>query len=61
MGPAQVRVRVAAIGVNYLDVQERTGAYPRAVPYVPGDEGSGTIVELGPGVRRWRVGERVCW
>jgi NADPH2:quinone reductase len=56
----QVRVAVKAIGVNYLDVQERTGAYPRALPYVPGDEGSGTIVEVGPGTD-WAIGERVCW
>ncbi len=56
----QVRVAVKAIGVNYLDVQERTGAYPRALPYVPGDEGSGTIVEVGAGVDRL-IGERVCW
>jgi NADPH2:quinone reductase len=56
----QVRVAVKAIGVNYLDVQERTGAYPRALPYVPGDEGSGTIVEVGPGADRSQ-GDRVCW
>ncbi|GAB2576794.1 quinone oxidoreductase family protein [Kribbella endophytica] len=56
----QVRVAVKAIGVNYLDVQERTGAYPRALPYIPGDEGSGTIVEVGPGADR-SIGERVCW
>jgi NADPH2:quinone reductase len=56
----QVRVAVKAIGVNYLDVQERTGAYPRALPYVPGDEGSGTIVEVGPGTDG-AIGERVCW
>ncbi|WP_238161416.1 quinone oxidoreductase family protein [Kribbella antibiotica] len=61
VGPDEVRVQVAAIGVNYLDVQERTGAYPRAVPYVPGDEGSGVIVEIGASVRRWQPGERVCW
>ncbi|GAA1507966.1 zinc-binding dehydrogenase [Kribbella lupini] len=56
----QVRVAVKAIGVNYLDVQECTGAYPRALPYIPGDEGSGTIIEVGPGVDR-SIGERVCW
>ncbi|GAB3829767.1 quinone oxidoreductase family protein [Kribbella italica] len=56
----QVRVAVKAIGVNYLDIQERTGAYPRSLPYVPGDEGSGTIIEVGQGVDRL-PGERVCW
>jgi NADPH2:quinone reductase len=61
LGDGQVRVRTAAIGVNYLDVQERTGAYQRAVPYVPGDEGSGTIVAVGAEVSGWRPGQRVCW
>ncbi|ADB31343.1 Alcohol dehydrogenase zinc-binding domain protein [Kribbella flavida DSM 17836] len=59
--PHEVRVRVAAIGVNYLDVQERTGAYPRKTPYVPGDEGSGTIVDVGAHVTGWVPGHRVCW
>jgi NADPH2:quinone reductase len=60
LADGQLRVAVSAIGVNYLDVQERTGAYPRNLPYVPGDEGSGTIIEVGPGVDR-SIGERVCW
>lgn len=57
----EVRIQVAAIGVNYLDIQERTGAYPRDFPYIPGDEGSGTITELGPDVEQLHVGQRVCW
>jgi NADPH2:quinone reductase len=56
----EVRIAVSAIGVNYLDIQERTGAYLRAYPYVPGGEGSGRIVEVGHGVEV-SLGERVCW
>lgn len=57
----QVRIKVVAIGVNYLDIQERTGAYPREFPYVPGGEGSGTITEVAPDVSGVRPGQRVCW
>jgi NADPH2:quinone reductase len=56
----EVRIAVSAIGVNYLDIQERTGAYLRAYPYVPGGEGSGRIVEVGHGVEV-SLGQRVCW
>ncbi|TDU87674.1 NADPH2:quinone reductase [Kribbella voronezhensis] len=57
----EVRIKVAAIGVNYLDIQERTGVYPREFPYVPGGEGSGIITELAGDVDGLRVGQRVCW
>ncbi len=57
----EVRISVVAIGVNYLDIQERTGAYPREFPYVPGGEGSGTIIEVAPDVPGVQLGQRVCW
>ncbi|WP_112245924.1 quinone oxidoreductase family protein [Kribbella monticola] len=57
----EVRIEVAAIGVNYLDVQERIGLYPREFPYVPGGEGSGTVTEIADDVTGLRVGQRVCW
>lgn len=57
----QVRIEAVAIGVNYLDIQERTGAYPREFPYVPGGEGSGMITEVAPDVVELRPGQRVCW
>ncbi|MEU4392909.1 quinone oxidoreductase [Kribbella sp. NPDC023855] len=57
----EVRIEVAAIGVNYLDIQERTGVYPREFPYVPGGEGSGRITEVAPDVTELRIGQRVCW
>ena len=61
LAAGEVRIAVAVIGVNYLDIQERTGAYPRAVPYVPGGEGSGTVTEVAADVRGLQVGQRVCW
>jgi len=60
-GPDQARVRVAAAGVNFKDTYERSGVYPKAVPYVPGSEGAGVIEALGEGVTDLRVGGRVAW
>jgi NADPH:quinone reductase-like Zn-dependent oxidoreductase len=52
LGPGQVRVDVAAAGVNFADVMARVGLYPDAPepPCVVGYEVAGTIAELGPGV-----------
>ena len=44
----QVRVKVGAVGVNYIDVYFRTGLYPRPLPFVAGLEGAGTVEALGP-------------
>lgn len=61
-GPAQVRVRHTAIGVNYVDVYHRTGLYPLpALPAVPGVEAAGVIEAVGPGVDPQRVGQRVAY
>src|SRR5215472_7450297 len=60
-GAGQVRVRVAAAGVNYIDVYFRTGLYPRPLPFVAGLEGAGVVEALGPDVRGLAVGDRVAW
>ena len=60
-GPGQVRVAVAAAGVNFIDVYFRTGLYPRPLPYVAGLEGAGVVEALGPGVSGLDVGDRVAW
>jgi len=57
----QVRVRVAAAGVNFIDVYFRTGFYPRPCPFVAGMEGAGTIERVGPGVSGFAPGDRVAW
>ena len=46
-GPGQARVRVAAAGVNYIDVYFRTGLYPRPLPFVAGMEGAGHVEAVG--------------
>ncbi|MBM6402811.1 quinone oxidoreductase [Phycicoccus sp. CSK15P-2] len=60
-GPGQVLVEVAAAGVNFLDVYQREGVYPMETPYVAGNEGAGTVVEVGSEVHRFAVGDRVTW
>ncbi|MCP6756541.1 alcohol dehydrogenase catalytic domain-containing protein, partial [Klebsiella pneumoniae] len=60
-GPGQLRVRVEAVGVNFIDVYHRTGLYPNPLPLVPGQEGAGVVDEIGPGVDGFREGDRVGW
>jgi NADPH2:quinone reductase len=55
----QVLVEVAHAGVNYIDVYQRSGVYPREVPFIPGAEGSGRVVASeADGIR---PGDRVAW
>ncbi|HYM46547.1 MAG TPA: zinc-binding dehydrogenase [Solirubrobacteraceae bacterium] len=61
LGPGQVRIDVAAAGVNFADVMARMGLYPDAPkpPCIIGYEVAGTILELGEGVRGLNHGQRV--
>jgi len=59
--PGQVRVRVAAAGVNFIDTYQRSGLYTLPLPAILGQEGAGTIEEAGPGVTEFARGERVVW
>jgi NADPH2:quinone reductase len=60
-GEGALRVRVAACGVNFIDVYFRTGLYPRPLPYVPGMEGAGVVETVGDGCEGFAVGDRVAW
>jgi NADPH2:quinone reductase len=61
-GPGEILVKVAAAGVNYPDVRQRQGSYPppKGAPDIPGLEIAGEVVALGPDVKRWKVGDKVC-
>jgi NADPH2:quinone reductase len=59
-GEQDVLVHVAAIGVNFDDVLDRTGETERELPYTPGFEAVGTIAALGAQVSGRRIGERVA-
>ncbi len=62
-GPGQLVVDVAAAGVNFMDIYQRTGTPPYGgnLPYVPGAEGAGTVAAVGPGVTGFAVGDPVAW
>ena len=60
-GHGQIIIRVAYAGVNRPDALQRAGSYappPSASP-LPGLEASGTVVEVGPNVTRWKIGDKV--
>jgi NADPH2:quinone reductase len=60
-GSDEVLVGVHAAGVNMIDVQQRSGGYPVSVPFTPGTEGAGEVVEIGADVEAWTVGDRVAY
>ncbi len=55
----QVSVRLHAAGVNMIDVQQRSGSSPISLPYTPGTEGAGEVLDVGPGVDGFAPGDRV--
>jgi NADPH2:quinone reductase len=61
-GAGQIRIRVRAAGVNRPDLLQREGRYPPppGASDIPGLEVSGDIDQVGEGVGRWTVGDRVC-
>jgi NADPH2:quinone reductase len=59
-GPGEALVRLEAIGVNFIEIYQRTGLYKTRLPFTPGAEGAGTVVAVGPGVEEVRIGERVA-
>ena len=54
-------VRVAAAGVNFIDVYHRTGLYPQSLPITLGQEGAGVVVKTGADVTTVKAGDRVAW
>jgi NADPH:quinone reductase len=61
-GPGEVQIRQHAVGVNFIDVYFRTGAYAApSKPFIPGNEGAGEIAALGAGVAKFKVGDRVAY
>ena len=60
-GPGEVRIRHKAVGLNYIDVYQRSGLYPLAMPLSLGMEGAGVIEAVGAGVEHLRVGDRAAY
>lgn len=61
-GPGQVRIRTQAVGISFATSLVVQGKYQRKppLPFVPGTEVAGVVVECGPGVQRCKPGDRVC-
>lgn len=60
-GPEDLRVRHTAIGLNFIDVYERTGLYPTTFPAVLGREAAGVVEAIGSKVKGFVVGERIAY
>lgn len=59
--PGEVCIKQAAVGVNFIDVYQRTGLYSLPLPSGIGMEGAGTVIALGHGVSHFKVGDRVVY
>lgn len=60
-GPGQVRIRHHAIGLNFIDVYQRTGLYALPMPAPLGMEGAGVIEAVGEGVTHLKAGDRAAY
>ena len=60
-GPGRVVVKVCAAGVNFMDIGQRRGVYPRELPFIPGVEGAGIVSDVGEGVTNVKVSDRVAF
>jgi NADPH2:quinone reductase len=59
----EVLIRHSAIGLNFIDVYYRNGLYaaPAGLPLIPGNEGAGSVIEVGEGVDGLQVGDRIAY
>jgi len=60
-GPGEVRIRHHASGLNFIDVYQRTGLYPGALPLTLGMEGAGVVEAVGAGVSHLMAGDRAAY
>ena len=56
----EARVRMEAVGLNFIDTYHRSGLYPVKMPFTPGSEGAGIVEAIGEGVDHIAVGDRVA-
>ncbi len=60
-GPGEIRIRHEACGLNFIDVYQRTGLYPLALPHALGMEAAGVIEAVGEGVTHLKPGDRAAY
>src|SRR5882757_10189343 len=59
--PNEAVVKLAASGVNFIDVYQREGRYKVPLPFIAGQEGAGTVSAVGSEVKSVKPGDRVAW
>jgi hypothetical protein len=57
-GPGEARIRHTSVGLNFVDIYNRAGVYPVALPSGLGSEAAGIVEEIGPGVTDLKPGDR---
>lgn len=60
-GPGEVRISHHACGLNYIDIYQRSGVYPLALPHALGMEGAGVVEAVGADVTHLSPGDRVAY
>ena len=60
-GPGEIRIRHRAVGLNFIDVYQRSGLYPMQLPVQLGMEAAGVVEAVGAGVTHLRVGDRAAY
>ena len=60
-GPGEIRIRHKAIGLNFIDVYQRSGLYPMAMPLQLGMEAAGIVEAVGAGVVHLQPGDRAAY
>ena len=60
-GPGEIRIRHQAVGLNFIDVYQRSGVYPMPMPLQLGMEASGVVEAVGKGVAHLKVGDRAAY
>jgi NADPH2:quinone reductase len=60
-GPGEARIRQTAVGLNFIDIYNRSGVYPLSLPSGLGGEGAGVVEEVGAGVTDLKPGDRVAY
>jgi len=60
-GAGEARVKIEAVGLNYIDIYQRTGLYPLKVPFTLGMEGAGIVDAVGANVVEVKKGDRVAY
>lgn len=60
-GEGEARIKVEAVGVNFIDIYHRIGRYQGSLPLTLGQEAAGTVDAVGPGVKEVKPGDRVAF